>query len=94
VIRVAVICGMVSYALMNLVMTSAPARHRGLRLHHGHAADTLSAHVLAMFVPSFFTGHLIARFGRAADHRAGLALLASRGWWGCRAWRSASSTGR
>ena len=29
----------------------------------GNAADIVSAHVLAMYIPSFFTGHLIARFG-------------------------------
>ena len=27
------------------------------------AADVVSSHVLAMFAPSFFTGHLIASFG-------------------------------
>lgn len=79
VIRVAVICAMVSYALMNLVMTSAPLAIVGCGFTTSHAADGLSAHVLAMFVPSFFTGHLIARFGAQKVVTAGLVLLAGAG---------------
>ncbi|MFN3294966.1 MAG: MFS transporter, partial [Gemmobacter sp.] len=55
-IAVAMICGMVSYALMNLVMTSTPLAVVGCGFHSSDAADIVSAHVLAMFVPSFFTG--------------------------------------
>jgi MFS family permease len=79
VIRVAVICAMVSYALMNLVMTSAPLAIVGCGFSTDHAADGLSAHVLAMFVPSFFTGHLIALFGATRIVAAGLAILATAG---------------
>jgi hypothetical protein len=66
------ICGMVSYALMNLVMTSTPLAVVGCGFSTGTAADVVSAHVLAMFAPSFFTGHLIARFGRERIVAAGL----------------------
>ena len=62
-ILVAIICGSVSYALMNLVMTSTPLAVVGNGHSHHSAANIVSAHVLAMFIPSFFTGHLIARFG-------------------------------
>ncbi len=79
VIRVAVICAMVSYALMNLVMTSAPLAIVGCGFSTNHAADGLSMHVLAMFVPSFFTGHLIARFGARRIVTVGLAILAAAG---------------
>ena len=79
VIRVAVICAMVSYALMNLVMTSAPLAIVGCGFTTNHAADGLSMHVLAMYVPSFFTGHLIARFGARPIVMAGLVILASAG---------------
>ena len=79
VILVAVICAMVSYALMNLVMTSTPLAIVGCGYTPGHAADVISAHVLAMFVPSFFTGHLIARFGARRIVMAGLAILACAG---------------
>jgi MFS family permease len=62
-ILVAIICAMVAYALMNLVMTSTPLAVVGCGFTTDHANDIVSAHVLAMFAPSFFTGHLIARFG-------------------------------
>lgn len=78
-ILVAVICGMVSYALMNLVMTSAPLAIVGCGFTTAHAADGLSMHVLAMFVPSFFTGHLIARFGAPRIVMMGLLILAAAG---------------
>ena len=78
-IAVAVICAMVSYALMNLVMTSTPLAVVGCGFGAGAAADVVSAHVLAMFAPSFFTGHLIARFGAPRIVGAGLAILGGAG---------------
>lgn len=78
-IAVAMICAMVSYALMNLVMTSTPLAVVGCGFSKGNAADIVSAHVLAMYVPSFFTGHLIARFGAPVIVGSGLAILAGAG---------------
>ncbi|PTW52009.1 MFS transporter [Rhodovulum kholense] len=78
-IAVAIICGMVSYALMNLVMTSTPLAVVGCGFDTGTAADIVTAHVLAMYVPSFFTGHLIARFGARPIVALGLAILAAAG---------------
>ncbi len=78
-IAVAVICATVSYALMNLVMTSSPLAVVGCGFTTGNAADVVSAHVLAMFAPSFFTGHLIARFGVERIVGAGLFILAMAG---------------
>lgn len=78
-IVVAMICGMVSYALMNLVMTAAPLAVVGCGFGTGDAADVVMAHVLAMFAPSFFTGHLIARFGALRIIGTGLATLAAAG---------------
>ncbi|MFW5881088.1 MAG: MFS transporter, partial [Roseicyclus sp.] len=78
-IAVAVICGMVSYALMNLMMTSTPLAMVGCGFSTGTAADVVSAHVVAMFAPSFVTGHLINRFGAMRIVGAGLALLALAG---------------
>ncbi len=100
-IAVAVICAMVSYALMNLVMTSTPLAVVGC----GIAGDTtvppffadmfagqetsalfkiiagfvVTGHVLAMFAPSFFTGHLINRFGVEKIIATGLAILGLAG---------------
>lgn len=78
-IAVAVICGMVSYALMNLVMTSTPLAVVGCGFTQNTAADVVSAHVLAMFIPSFFTGHLIARFGVKSIIATGLVILGAAG---------------
>lgn len=79
VIAVAMICGMVSYALMNLVMTSTPLAVVGCGFEAGDAANIVSAHVLAMYIPSFFTGHLIARFGKEMIVGIGLVILAASG---------------
>lgn len=78
-VAVAVVCAMVSYALMNLVMTSTPLAVVGCGFTRGDAADIVSAHVVAMFAPSFFTGHLVARFGARRVVGAGLVLLACAG---------------
>lgn len=78
-IAVAVICATVSYALMNLVMTSTPLAVVGCGFETGDAANVVTAHVLAMFAPSFFTGHLIARFGVEKIMALGLVILAGAG---------------
>ncbi len=78
-IAVAIICAMVSYALMNLMMTSTPLAVVGCGFGTDDAADVVSAHVIAMFAPSFVTGHLIARFGAMRIVAAGLFLLAAAG---------------
>jgi MFS family permease len=78
-IAVAVICAMVSYALMNLVMTSSPLAVVGCGFQTNDAANVVSAHVLAMYAPSFFTGHLIARFGVERIVGLGLFILAGAG---------------
>jgi len=78
-VAVAIICATVSYALMNLVMTSTPLAVVGCGFSTGNAADIVTGHVLAMFAPSFFTGHLIARFGVEKIVGAGLVILAGSG---------------
>ncbi|SSW64978.1 MFS transporter [Achromobacter agilis] len=70
----AVICGAVSYMLMNFLMTAAP-----LAMHIcGHSQENanlgLQWHVIAMYAPSFFTGRLIVRFGAGRIVAAGLLL--------------------
>ncbi len=72
---VAVACGVASYAMMNLVMTSAPLA----MVECNHSVDDatlgLQWHVLGMFAPSFFTGALIVRFGVERIVALGLALI-------------------
>jgi MFS family permease len=78
-IAVAVICAMVSYALMNLVMTSTPLAVVGCGYSQDNAGYVVTGHVLAMFAPSFFTGHLINRFGVEQIMGLGIAILAAAG---------------
>ena len=78
-ILVSMICAMVSYSLMNLVMTSTPLAVVGCGFTTNNANDIVSAHVLAMFAPSFFTGHLVARYGVEKIIATGLAILAMAG---------------
>jgi MFS family permease len=78
-IIVAIIVAMVSYALMTLVMTSTPLAVVGCGYETNTAADIVSAHVLAMYIPSFFTGHLVARFGTSRIMTLGLMILAAAG---------------
>lgn len=78
-IVVALICALVSYSLMNLVMTSTPLAVVGCGFTKGNAADIVSAHVLAMYAPSFVTGHLIARFGASRIMATGLVILGAAG---------------
>jgi MFS family permease len=71
----AVVCGAVSYMLMNFLMTAAP-----LAMHmHGHSQQSsdlgLQWHVIAMYAPSFVTGRLITRFGAGRIAVAGLLLI-------------------
>jgi MFS family permease len=66
---------MVSYALMNLVMTSTPLAMIGCGFQTGDAAGVVRLHVLAMYGPSFFTGPLIARFGAPRIIALGLSFL-------------------
>ncbi|RDV01348.1 MFS transporter [Undibacter mobilis] len=74
---VAVVCGVVSYGVMNLVMTSAPLAMVGCGHSVTDAALGIQWHVLAMYAPSFFTGSLIARFGVERITGIGLLILAA-----------------
>lgn len=70
----AVICGVVSYLLMNFLMTAAPLAMRLCGLSQEASNLGLQWHVIAMYSPSFFTGRLIARFGAARVVTTGLIL--------------------
>jgi predicted MFS family arabinose efflux permease len=76
---VAIVCGMVSYGIMNLVMTATPLAMVACDLSVDDAAFVIQWHALAMFAPSFFTGNIIARFGRERVISAGLIMLAACG---------------
>lgn len=71
---VAVAAAALGYGVMNLLMAATPL---AMQQHHHpfeSAALVLEWHVLGMFVPSFFTGHLIRRFGTLAVMTVGALL--------------------
>ncbi|HPE58951.1 MAG TPA: MFS transporter [Thiolinea sp.] len=78
-VAVAILCGMVSYALMTLMMTATPLAMQGCGFATETAADVVRWHVIAMFAPSFITGDLIRRFGNLRIIATGLVLLALAG---------------
>ena len=54
----------IGYGVMNLLMTATPIAMVKICQHpFADAALVLEWHVIGMFAPSFFTGHLIKRFG-------------------------------
>jgi hypothetical protein len=73
---VAVACGVAAYAMMNMIMTSAPLAMVGCGHTVTDAALGIQWHVMAMYAPSFVTGSLIARFGVARITGVGLVLIA------------------
>jgi MFS family permease len=72
---VALFAAATGYGVMILAMTATPIA----MVHHHHAladaSTVIQLHVLGMFLPSFFTGSLIARFGVLRVMLSGVALL-------------------
>ncbi len=60
---VAVAAGAIGYGVMNFLMTSTPIAMSVCGHPYGDAAFVISAHVIAMFAPSFVTGALVKRVG-------------------------------
>jgi MFS family permease len=71
---VAVLCAAVSFGVMNLLMTATPLAMGACGHPYGAAATVISSHVVGMYGPSFFTGHLIKRFGVLMVMAAGVLL--------------------
>lgn len=59
----AVVASMFGYATMTLVMTSTPLAMNACGYGFRENATVIQWHIVAMFLPSFITGHLIQRFG-------------------------------
>ena len=72
---VSVLCAVCSYALMSFVMTGAPLAMVDSGHTPNEATQGIMWHVMAMFGPSFFTGSLIARYGKERIVAIGLGLL-------------------
>ena len=71
---VAALTGALSYGVMNLLMASTPIAMPQCGLPFSDAALVLEWHVIGMFAPGFFTGHLIKRFGAMQVMATGVAL--------------------
>ena len=65
----AALCGIVSYPMMNLVMTSAPLAMKMCGLSVSDSNFGIQWHIVAMYGPSFFTGIADRAVRRAADRR-------------------------
>jgi MFS family permease len=73
---VAVVAAALGYGVMNLLMAATPLAMAQCGHSFDRAALVLEWHVLGMFVPSFFTGHLIKRFGALPIMAVGVLLNA------------------
>ena len=60
---VAIVAAALGYGVMNLLMAATPIAMQQCSHPFSAAALVLEVHVLSMFAPSFFTGHLIKRVG-------------------------------
>jgi MFS family permease len=67
--------GMIAFGVMSFVMAASPLAIVQCGLAKGEAPITIFVHVMGMFIPAFFTGHLVTRFGVFNMMTAGIALL-------------------
>ena len=72
---VAVLSAMTAFGLMSFLMSASPIAIVACGLPHTEAHLVIMLHVLGMFVPAFFTGTLINRFGTLPVMAAGIAIL-------------------
>lgn len=77
---IAVLGAVAAWGLMSLLMNATPLSME--RHHHafGDTANVIQWHVLGMYVPSFFTGSLIKKFGERPMLLLGVLLLGASAW--------------
>lgn len=73
---VAILGAVAGYLVMSFVMTVTPLAMADCGFAFADSAFVIQAHIVGMFLPSFFTGHLIARFGAINIMIAGAVLQA------------------
>jgi MFS family permease len=72
----AVFSGVVAYGVMSFIMTATPVQMNHIQhFDLGQTAFVIQSHVIAMFLPSLFSGFLIERFGTQRIMLAGLACF-------------------
>lgn len=74
VFLVAAVSGALGFGVMNLLMAATPLAMQQCGLPFSDAALVLEWHVIGMFAPGFFTGHLIKRYGALPVMGVGVAL--------------------
>jgi predicted MFS family arabinose efflux permease len=70
-----VIAGMLAFGTMSFIMSASPLAIVGCGFPHAEAHWVIFMHVLGMFVPSFFTGNLINRYGATTVMACGVVLM-------------------
>jgi len=71
---VALICTSLGYGVMNLMMAGTPLAMQVCGFDFPNTAQVLQYHVIGMFAPGFFTGHLVKRYGPIPIMTVGAAL--------------------
>jgi predicted MFS family arabinose efflux permease len=71
----AAMAGMLAFGTMSFIMSASPLAIVGCGFPHAEAHWVIFMHVLGMFVPSFFTGNLINRYGATTVMAWGVALM-------------------
>jgi MFS family permease len=78
ILRTAVLAGAVAFGVMSFIMTAAPVSMHSVHHHSAQAITwTIQSHILAMYLPSLFSGRLVARYGERAMMLYGSYLLAA-----------------
>ncbi|MBF0447985.1 MAG: MFS transporter [Magnetococcales bacterium] len=75
IFMIALLAGVMGYGLMSLIMTATPLAMQGCGFAVSDAAFVIQWHLLAMFVPSFFTGSLIKRYGTVPIIQSGFVFF-------------------
>lgn len=78
-IQIAILTGTISHGVMMFGMTAVPIAMIACNHSIGDAAGVIQIHLLAMYLPGFFTGQLINRFGVERVMLTGLLLLVIAG---------------
>jgi predicted MFS family arabinose efflux permease len=72
---VAVLAGVISYGLMNFVMTATPLHMHGTGFTLSDTAWVIQSHIVAMYLPSLVTGFLVERLGALRIMLGGTLLM-------------------
>jgi MFS family permease len=76
VVILAIAAAVVGYSIMSLIMTATPVSMHEMDQHSlDDTTWVVQSHILAMYIPSFFSGFLVARFGVMRIIQAGFLIM-------------------